>query len=87
MGMTENNSNSALIVAPNPFGDKIMFSTKNPEGYLFTIYNAAGVQVKKMRNATSWNGTDNSNNLLPKGIYFLKIEGKTNHLMKKIIFR
>lgn len=87
MGMTENNSNSALIVAPNPFGDKIMFSMKNPEGYLFTIYNAAGVQVKKMKNATGWNGTDNSNNRLPKGIYFLKIEGNTNHLMKKIIFR
>ena len=87
MGMTESNSGSALIIAPNPFGDKIMFSMKNPADYSYTIYNAAGVQVKKMKNATSWNGTDNNDNRLPKGIYFLKIESNANHLMKKIIFR
>lgn len=86
-GIQENNFSSELVVTPNPFESKIMFSFGKRADYRLTIYNSTGAKVKSMKNETSWNGTDDNDKLVPKGIYFVKIETDTEQLTKKIVFR
>jgi enterochelin esterase-like enzyme len=65
---------------PNPFNQQtqIDYELKKPSRVILEVYNFAGQLVKLLKNeqqgqgkhAVTWNGTDNSGNKLPIGIYF-----------------
>lgn len=86
-GIIEHPLLSQLEIMPNPFKNKLTFALKGNENRLVTIYNAFGVKVKTLRikGLAHWDGTDEHGNLLPKGIYFLRIKTDTDYLVKKVI--
>jgi flagellar hook assembly protein FlgD len=85
-----------LQVYPNPFSTQTTISAKwNKSARVnIEIYNAAGLLVKTLQQGKQlpgsckipWNGTDNSGNILPAGIYYivLRIENKETESVKVI---
>lgn len=80
-------------VYPNPFSKltKIVYNLNKPSTVSLKIYNSLGQEVKTLVNdlqnqglyAINWNGRDNLNRLLPKGIYFCYLQvGQQNQSVK-----
>ncbi len=79
---------SNLTVAPNPFSQQTTITAQWDKSARVNIevYNAAGLLVKTLQSGNQlpgsceipWNGTDNSGNMLPSGVYVvvLRIDGR-----------
>ena len=80
---------------PNPFNPNttIELTLSKRENVEVTIYNVLGKEVKSLVKGTldegkhsfQWNGTDNSNDSLPSGIYFYKITTDSRSIFKKML--
>ncbi|MCK4330800.1 T9SS type A sorting domain-containing protein [candidate division WOR-3 bacterium] len=96
-GIEEENtiSLSLLTVSPNPFTIETVIGYQLPVISVPTalsIYDIIGRLIKcftiddsRLTNV-AWDGKDNSGNLLPPGVYFVRLEsGKTEYKAKKIV--
>ncbi|HEX37965.1 MAG TPA: choice-of-anchor D domain-containing protein [Candidatus Cloacimonetes bacterium] len=97
---TEDPPSSSISISnsPNPFSHSTIFnfSLKNSSRVTIDIYNLKGQLVKNLTNEqmltgihnVTWNGTDNSYNEVPSGIYFTRIitDGVEN-IHKVIVIR
>ena len=65
---------NSITNSPNPFthSTTFSFSLKEAAHVSIDIYNVKGQLVKNLSSVT-WNGTDNSNNEVPTGVYFTRI--------------
>lgn len=96
----EDNSEIAVVPFtvknyPNPFNPEttIAFETETAGNVQIDIYNVKGQLVKNLVNDTYeagenkvvWNGTDNSNNTVPSGVYFYKTKHGKYTTSKKMI--
>ncbi len=100
-GIEEHNqtsiSNSILEVYPNPFRKMLNIKLQIPSTksqIALKIYDVSGRLVRSFNLASdflplastiSWDGTDDSGNEVPQGVYFLKAEGTNSEEIKKII--
>lgn len=85
----------SLINYPNPFvqSTAIAFSLSKKSEIKLSIYNLKGQKIKTLFNDTAksgnhtvnWNGTDEQNRLVGKGIYLYKLEIDSKSLRKKMI--
>jgi hypothetical protein len=75
-----------LEVFPNPFTEFIEIKSNLKNGEKLEIYDAAGRCVKTFDHGGSirWDGQDNQDNRLTKGIYFLRLN-QSPYTTKKII--
>ncbi|MCD4735984.1 MAG: T9SS type A sorting domain-containing protein, partial [Bacteroidales bacterium] len=85
--------------SPNPFTASTAFSIQISDCYDLThleilIYNINGEKIKtlplqisnsKLTNPVNWNGTDDSGNTVPPGIYFCSISTNAFHRTIKIV--
>jgi photosystem II stability/assembly factor-like uncharacterized protein len=89
-------ANTALLGAyPNPFSTKtsIQYQVKGNEDLLIQIYNIKGQLVKTLARESkasgnhiiAWNGTDDSDRILPSGIYFYKMKSGNYTSTRKVI--
>ncbi len=86
----------SLTAAPNPFTTQTVVSAKwdNPAHINIEIYNNAGLLIKTLQSGSQpagsckifWNGTDDTGNNLPAGIYYviLRINNKEMESLKII---
>ncbi|MFC2086226.1 T9SS type A sorting domain-containing protein [Bacteroidota bacterium] len=79
-----------ISVGPNPFINTLKISIENPSDLNpeITIYNSIGQVVKKaiaQSNNYNWNGTNNNNNEVENGLYFIVFELNKNRQTCKII--
>ena len=88
------NSECQLQVYPNPFSERvdIRFNIEQPPSDRIKnteskIYNVSGKLVKKFNRESSmaWDGTDNSGNRLPSGVYFLKFQAGDYSATEKLL--
>jgi len=74
---------NSITIAPNPFAHSttFSFSLKGATHISVDVYNVKGQLVKNLSNedmiadihSLTWNGTDNSGNEVPTGVYFTRI--------------
>ncbi|MDI6839984.1 MAG: FlgD immunoglobulin-like domain containing protein [bacterium] len=87
-----------LYIRPNPFGQSTVISYQLPETrgqkseVRLSIYDLAGRLVKSFARlkpyhtvTISWDGTDDSGNRLPSGIYFCKLQVGDENLTKQVL--
>lgn len=89
-----NNSQSYILIYPNPFSivTKINFYLEKSSFLQISIYNQNLQEVKTLSNQffesglnyIVWDGSDNNENKLPSGIYFIKISNKEYNIYKKV---
>lgn len=89
-----NNSQSNILIYPNPFSTltKINFYLEKSSFLQISIYNQNFQEVKTLSNQffesglnyIVWDGSDNNENKLPSGIYFIKISNKEYNIYKKV---
>lgn len=81
-GIEELKNNNHAIAFPNPFlvNTIIQFSTANSGDALMGIFDVSGRQVFSQKlfvaageNSLLWDGTDKNGNLLPSGLYMVKV--------------
>ena len=82
-------------VYPNPFRQEtvIKFELSKNVSVRLTVYNSMGLPVWSQtsqylpagKHQITWDGTDNSKNKLPEGIYFIKIQSGEDYSSKKVI--
>lgn len=87
---------SSLEIFPNPFRNNtsITFQTNTFVNIAIAIFDINGRIIKKLKNGPTktnelkvkWDGTDESNTKVNKGIYFCKISSNGFTLIKKLIF-
>ncbi len=82
-------SNAIVKVSPNPFKNYITIQLTHPplikDKPIIRIYNASGCLVKTINTSYGiWNGTDENNNPLQSGIYFVKTVNNSKPI--KIIY-
>lgn len=79
---------------PNPFSDQtsISYRLDKPTGVKIEIFNWSGKKITQFpdkENSDSgsliWNGMDENGNLLPAGVYFLKLTTENKVLNRKIV--
>ncbi len=83
-----------LEVAPNPFSDqtRIGFELIGEEDVMLEVYNLQGQQVKRLLDAhlpaglhqTMWTGTDTKGQMMPTGVYILRLQLGQRSLSQKI---
>uniref|UniRef100_A0A7C4YAI9 carboxypeptidase T n=1 Tax=candidate division WOR-3 bacterium TaxID=2052148 RepID=A0A7C4YAI9_UNCW3 len=78
-----------IKVYPNVFVDFLNIEGKGIKSV--KIYDIIGRKVKEIKFSKDlrkmrWSGEDNNNKILPKGIYFIRIETEKNLYNKKVIF-
>lgn len=79
---------------PNPFNPSTIISVKLPENsnMHIKIYNSLGQEIMTLVDGNfaagnynfTWNGTDNSGNLVSAGIYFYRVEAGNNSAVRKM---
>ncbi len=84
-----------LSVSPNPFNmqTKLSVNLVKDENVKIIIYNVLGKEIKLLNNSVLskgihtfvWDGTDNNNNILSSGNYFLKVISGSSVLTRKLI--
>ncbi|MEO0115402.1 MAG: T9SS type A sorting domain-containing protein [candidate division WOR-3 bacterium] len=74
-----------IEVFPNPFFEQVIIKSNLKIGEKLRIYDASGNLVKTLASSHSitWNGKDEKDKRLPKGIYF--IQGSSDLIKKKIV--
>lgn len=85
VGITE--KDLMVKVYPNVFTDFLTIEGKDIRS--ITIFDIAGRVVKKLNGEMGkikWSGEDNNNRVLPKGIYFIRIETIKNKYFEKVVF-
>lgn len=92
----ENPQNLSLSVFPNPFNASVAISYEisNSGSVGLNIYNLQGQLVKtlideeqKIGNYNiTWDGTDKNNQIVPSGVYFCKLQQKSQTKIKRLIF-
>jgi flagellar hook assembly protein FlgD len=80
---------------PNPFFDQttIYYRLDSPQKVEVRIYNSLGQLTNTLANGAMdtgsysviWDGNNDSGASLPKGIYFVKIVGEKDQMVKKVI--
>ncbi len=87
---------SQLLIAPNPFSQQTTITARWDKSARVNIeiYNAAGLLVEPLQSGNQlpgncqipWNGTGNSGNLLPAGVYvvLLRTDGREVGSMKVV---
>jgi hypothetical protein len=75
-----------LIISPNPFSEVTsirLLRTRKSQKFTLKIYDASGRRVSEISLlpfnfslGVTWDGRDEAGNVLPPGIYFLKLNGK-----------
>ncbi len=84
-----------IKLSPNPFYDKIDFELQPSNNKSITeqsnlaVYDVTGKLIKNLSIPikslkTTWDGSDNQGNSVPKGIYILKFNYQNNSITKKI---
>ncbi len=84
-----------LEISPNPIysSTKVKYVLEKSSSVSLNIYNASGQCVRTLVNSkknpgvyeVNWNGKDNGNNMLPQGIYFLRMQVGNYTATKKIV--
>ncbi len=75
-----------LMIAPNPFSNQVKFEFGKNVKSLIRIYNSAGMLIKTLpAKVNIWNGKDEFNQAIPKGIYFAQVLFDHSTIMKKIV--
>ncbi len=84
-----------IIAYPNPFNPAVnlMLNIKKHDLYKLSIYNAKGQLVKNIFNQIlspgkyefSWNGSSQSKNTSPSGIYFCRLSSTSQTTTRKIL--
>lgn len=76
-------TNNEFLVYPNPVSDKLFVDYKLTEQIKMVIYaiNGSKIKSKMLKNGRNTISLEN----VARGIYFLKIEGKDNNTIKKIV--
>ena len=87
--------NNSITNSPNPFthNTTFSFSLKEAAHVSVDVYNVKGQLVKNLSNenmmadvhSVSWNGTDNSGNEVPTGVYFTRIATDTVETIHKVM--
>ena len=97
VGIGEKNTDALtmLSISPNPFktNAKIQYDLKKISPVHAALYDQAGRLVKVLTDQTQtnghhqiiWDGRNQDNNLLPKGIYYLKIRAESVEHKEKIV--
>lgn len=80
---------------PNPFNPvtTIKYSLNKSSHLILSIYNLLGQKVKVLVDSFQnrgnysviWNGTDNSNNSVGSGVYFISLQANGNNFTRKIV--
>ena len=93
---TAKQQNPRLTAAPNPFIAQTTISARwdKPARVNIEVYNFAGLLIKTLQHGKQpagscqipWNGTDNSGNYLPAGVYIvvLRVDGKEVESVKVV---
>jgi len=81
---------------PNPFAENTTIDYYVPESgkIQISIYSVLGEQVKTMHknepnigiNSFMWDGTDNNNQIVSSGVYFVSLKSNSSCEIKKMIF-
>jgi outer membrane protein assembly factor BamB len=81
---------------PNPFSQTVNFNITLDRSLFVSviIYDELGKAVKTFSNKTiaqgnyqfTWNGTDNSGNIVPQGVYYCRILAGNTSVTKKLVF-
>jgi flagellar hook assembly protein FlgD len=98
MGGISTSNKEFFDIYPNPFRDKtsISFSLSGQADARMDIFNLQGVVVRTLEFAPGnqhdvryeWDGCDNNGNLLPAGIYLLKVNtGVTIEFSRIVVVR
>jgi len=77
------NYSTSILLYPNPASTSIFIDTRSNESFNISIYNAAGIIVRRYENAKRVQTIDISS--LSKGFYFATIESDKQLYHKKII--
>jgi hypothetical protein len=85
-----------LTVAPNPFNlsANIHYALDRPGSAVLRIYDASGKTVKSLisgalpagTGTAVWNGTDDLNRIVSRGVYFARLETPNRVLSQKVVF-
>jgi len=78
---------NTITFYPNPFTSNLQISSELNRDLEVEIYNTNGSLVKRLSGSSkiTWDGKDSRNNLLPAGIYFLKIPENDNHTLYRVL--
>jgi flagellar hook assembly protein FlgD len=85
------------VVKPNPIANRlanISFSISEPIHVLLNIYDVSGKLIKTLANTQLvsgnyhyiWNGNDEQNRAVAKGVYFYSLETPKQNFTRKMIF-
>lgn len=101
LNITANDNNTIVPLKdlvsnyPNPFNPStnVSFNVANDCRTIVEVYNLKGQKVKTLHNqftkagkySVIWNGTNQNNNKVGSGVYFLRLKTDTSDLKKKII--
>lgn len=90
-----NNINHLLEIYPNPFHSsiKITYSYNLPTNIKLQIYSVSGRLIKSIEAklgkpgiySSVWDGRDDKNQNVPKGIYFCCFKSNNSEVMKKLL--
>ena len=87
---------TTLKAGPNPFSQEVRFNLFVPEQMQTTlrVYDLSGKQVANLldrsiggRHTITWNGVSDAGNVLPDGVYILRLANDRNILTKKIVLQ
>ncbi len=82
---------SETSIYPNPFSTEIYIDIPVTIGSSLMIYNQSGQLVKELNKTDGnekhfiWNGTDNSGEEVPAGVYFIKSSNSDGSIFRKVI--
>lgn len=88
-------SEEIISISPNPFNmqTKLSINIQRDENVKIIIYDILGKEIKLINNSVLskgthsfvWDGTDNNNNILSSGNYFLKVMSKSSVVTRKLV--
>jgi hypothetical protein len=88
-------SEESISISPNPFNmqTKLSISLKKDGNVKIIIYDILGKEIKLVNNSVltkgthsfEWNGTDNNNNILSSGNYFVKVISESSIVTKRLV--
>jgi hypothetical protein len=80
---------------PNPFGleTRVSFTLPSSGHLTLAVYNAKGQRVRVLREghleagpqSVDWDGRDTTGRLVPSGVYFVRLDGKGEKAIRKLV--